>query len=158
VCDGGLGGVCAPHKFSLRQAAADSICFSGIRREIDSDESPPLESPHMPLYEYLCKKCGHRFEQIRKFSDKQLRKCPECGGVIEQVITAPSVQFKGSGFYQTDYKKTSSGSAESSSSSSSEGDGSSKETKDGKESKDAKTTKTDDKPKSEPSSKKQKKE
>jgi putative FmdB family regulatory protein len=114
----------------------------------------------MPLYEYLCKKCGHRFEQIRKFSDKQLRKCPECGGVIEQVITAPSVQFKGSGFYQTDYKTASSGSAGSSSSSSSESDGSSaekKDTKESKDSKDTKTTKTDDKPKSESSSKKQKK-
>jgi putative FmdB family regulatory protein len=119
----------------------------------------------MPLYEYLCKKCGHRFEKIRKFSDKQLRKCPECGGVIEQVVTAPSVQFKGSGFYQTDYKKSGSGSGGSSSSSSSEGDSSSKETKDAKESKDSKdaktadskTTKTDDKSKSESSSKKQKK-
>jgi len=116
----------------------------------------------MPLYEYLCKKCGHRFEKIRKFSDKQLRKCPECAGVIEQVVTAPSVQFKGSGFYQTDYKKSGSGSAGSSSSSSSEGDSSSKETKDSKDSKDtktadAKTTKADEKSKSESSAKKQKK-
>lgn len=62
----------------------------------------------MPNYEYLCTKCGHRFEQIRKFSDKQLRKCPECGGVIEQVISAPAVQFKGSGWYVTDYAKGSS--------------------------------------------------
>ena len=62
----------------------------------------------MPNYEYLCKDCGHRFEQIRKFSDKQLRKCPECGGVIEQVISAPAVQFKGSGWYVTDYAKGSS--------------------------------------------------
>ena len=59
----------------------------------------------MPNYEYLCKKCGHRFEQIRKFSDRQLRKCPECGGVIEQVISAPAVQFKGSGWYVNDYAK-----------------------------------------------------
>ena len=57
----------------------------------------------MPLYEYLCKKCGHRFEEIKKFSDKQPKKCPECGGVIEQVISAPAVQFKGSGWYVTDY-------------------------------------------------------
>ena len=62
----------------------------------------------MPLYEYLCKKCGHRFEEIRKFSDKQPKKCPECGGVIEQVISAPAVQFKGSGWYVTDYAKKSS--------------------------------------------------
>jgi putative FmdB family regulatory protein len=57
----------------------------------------------MPLYEYQCKKCNHRFEKIQKFSDKPVKKCPECGGVVEQVITAPAVQFKGSGWYVTDY-------------------------------------------------------
>jgi putative FmdB family regulatory protein len=104
----------------------------------------------MPNYEYLCKNCGHRFEQIRKFSDRQLRKCPECGGVIEQVISAPAVQFKGSGWYVTDYPKKGAGSA-ASSSSSSEGDSATKETKDSKdtkEAKDTKDTKKDDKPKS----------
>ncbi len=100
----------------------------------------------MPLYEYLCKKCGHRFEEIRKFSDKQPTKCPECGGVIEQVISAPAVQFKGSGWYVTDYAKK--GSSGSSGSSSSEGDSSSKdakESKDTKEGKEAKESKEDDK-------------
>ena len=123
----------------------------------------------MPLYEYLCKKCGHRFEEIKKFSDKQPTKCPECGGVIEQVISAPAVQFKGSGWYVTDYAKKGSGSvgtsspSSSSSSNSSEGDGGGKETKDSKESKDSKDSKEskesnkDDKPKSESSRKKQKK-
>jgi putative FmdB family regulatory protein len=63
----------------------------------------------MPLYEYQCKKCGHRFEKIQKFSDKMVKKCPECGGPVEQMISAPAVQFKGSGWYVTDYaKKTSS--------------------------------------------------
>jgi len=62
----------------------------------------------MPLYEYQCKKCGHRFEKIVKFSDKPLKKCPECGGVVEQTISAPAVQFKGSGWYVTDYAKKSS--------------------------------------------------
>ncbi len=108
----------------------------------------------MPNYEYLCKKCGHSFEQIRKFSDRQLRKCPECGGVIEQVISAPAVQFKGSGWYVTDYPKKGVGSGTSSSSSSSEGDRGSKETKD---TKDAKDSKKDDKPKSDASQKKHKK-
>jgi putative FmdB family regulatory protein len=61
----------------------------------------------MPLYEYLCKKCGHRFERIQKFSDRMVKKCPECGGQVEQTITAPAVQFKGSGFYVTDYPKKS---------------------------------------------------
>ncbi len=115
----------------------------------------------MPNYEYLCKQCGHRFERIRKFSDKQLRKCPECGGVIEQVISAPAVQFKGSGWYVTDYPKKGAGSVSSSSSSSAEGDSSSAELKEAKDSKDAKVskdTRKDDKPKSDTSHKKHKKE
>jgi putative FmdB family regulatory protein len=62
----------------------------------------------MPLYEYECKKCGHRFEKIQKFSDKMVRKCPECGGQVEQMISAPAVQFKGTGWYVTDYAKKSS--------------------------------------------------
>src|SRR5260370_28965838 len=62
----------------------------------------------MPLYEYECKKCHHRFEKIQKFSDRMVKKCPECGGVVEQMISAPAVQFKGSGWYVTDYAKKSS--------------------------------------------------
>ena len=66
----------------------------------------------MPLYEYECKKCGHRFEKIQKFSDAMVKKCPECGGKVEQMISAPAVQFKGSGWYVTDYaKKPSAGSS-----------------------------------------------
>jgi putative FmdB family regulatory protein len=77
----------------------------------------------MPLYEYECKKCHQRFERIQKFSDPHVKKCPKCGGPIEQVISAPAVQFKGSGWYVTDYaKKSSTGSA----SSSSNGDSASK--------------------------------
>jgi putative FmdB family regulatory protein len=113
----------------------------------------------MPLYEYLCKKCGHRFEEIKKFSDKQPKKCPECGGVIEQVISAPAVQFKGSGWYVTDYAKKG-GSSGSSSSSSSDGDSGAKDSRDSKDTKDSKESKDskkDDKPKSDSSSKKQKK-
>src|SRR5947207_14129665 len=75
----------------------------------------------MPLYEYQCKKCGHRFEKIQKFSDKMVKKCPECGGQVEQMISAPAVQFKGSGWYVTDYAK------KSTSQGSSSGDSSSKE-------------------------------
>ena len=67
----------------------------------------------MPIYEYQCKKCHHRFERIVKFSDKPLKKCPDCGGPVEQLISAPAVQFKGSGWYVTDYAKKSSGHAES---------------------------------------------
>ncbi len=59
----------------------------------------------MPLYEYECKNCHHRFERIVKFSDKPMKKCPDCGGAVEQLISAPAVQFKGSGWYVTDYAK-----------------------------------------------------
>ena len=72
----------------------------------------------MPLYEYQCKKCGHRFERIQLFSAAMVKKCPECGGKVEQMISAPAVQFKGTGWYVTDYpKKSSTGSASSSDSS-----------------------------------------
>ena len=59
----------------------------------------------MPIYEYECKKCHHRFERIQKFSDPHVKKCPECGGAVELVLSAPAVQFKGSGWYVTDYGK-----------------------------------------------------
>src|SRR5580698_7455071 len=81
----------------------------------------------MPLYEYECKKCGHRFEKIQKFSDRMVKKCPECGGQVEQMISAPAVQFKGTGWYVTDYAKKSSSQGASGS-----GDSSSKEKKDDK--------------------------
>lgn len=61
----------------------------------------------MPIYEYQCKKCGHRFERIQKFSDKLVKKCPDCGGPVEQLLSAPAVQFKGSGWYVTDYARKS---------------------------------------------------
>jgi putative FmdB family regulatory protein len=61
----------------------------------------------MPLYEYECKKCGHRFEKIQKYSDRMVKKCPDCGGQVEQMISAPAVQFKGSGWYVTDYAQKS---------------------------------------------------
>src|SRR5579864_9360838 len=79
----------------------------------------------MPLYEYECKKCGHRFEKIQKFSDKMVKTCPECGGQVEQMISAPAVQFKGSGWYVTDDAKKSS-------SAGSSGSGDSKDKKDDK--------------------------
>jgi putative FmdB family regulatory protein len=61
----------------------------------------------VPIYEYVCKKCGHKFEKIQKFSDAKIKKCPECGGAVEQTLHAPAVQFKGSGWYVTDYAKKS---------------------------------------------------
>ena len=67
----------------------------------------------VPLYEYQCKKCKHRFEKIQKFSDREVKKCPECGGPVERLLSAPAVQFKGSGWYVTDYARKGSGSSES---------------------------------------------
>lgn len=61
----------------------------------------------MPIYEYVCKKCHHKFEKIQKFSDPKIKKCPECGGPVEQTIHAPAVQFKGTGWYVTDYARKS---------------------------------------------------
>lgn len=61
----------------------------------------------MPLYDYQCKKCKHRFEKIQKFSDAPVRKCPECGGPVEKLLTAPAVHFKGSGWYVSDYARKS---------------------------------------------------
>jgi putative FmdB family regulatory protein len=63
----------------------------------------------MPLYEYQCDACGHRFETIRKFSDAPLERCPKCGGVVRKLQSAPAIQFKGSGWYITDYARKDSG-------------------------------------------------
>jgi putative FmdB family regulatory protein len=103
----------------------------------------------MPLYEYQCKKCHHRFERIVKFSDKPMKKCPDCGGPVEQMISAPAVQFKGSGWYVTDYAKKSSGASSSSDGESSTKDTSSKDSA----SKDT-SSKKDEKPKAEKTEKK----
>jgi putative FmdB family regulatory protein len=59
----------------------------------------------MPLYEYECQACGHRFERIRKFSDPPLEACPQCGGAIEKLVSSPAFHLKGSGWYATDYAK-----------------------------------------------------
>jgi putative FmdB family regulatory protein len=93
----------------------------------------------MPIYEYECKKCKHRFEKIQKFSDKLLKKCPECGAALEQLLSAPAVQFKGAGWYVTDYAKKGAARA-----AAGEGDGGSKEA-----AKDSKETKKEEKHKSE---------
>ena len=63
----------------------------------------------MPLYEYQCKSCHSLTERIQKFSDPPLTTCPHCGGELEQLLSAPAVQFKGGGWYVTDYARKSSG-------------------------------------------------
>jgi putative FmdB family regulatory protein len=57
----------------------------------------------MPLYEYECLQCHQRVEKIQSFSAPEITECPKCGGTLERVISAPAVQFKGSGWYVSDY-------------------------------------------------------
>jgi putative FmdB family regulatory protein len=60
----------------------------------------------MPLYEYQCEACGRRFEVIRKFSDPPLEVCALCGkGPVQRLLSSPAIQFKGSGWYITDYSQ-----------------------------------------------------
>jgi putative FmdB family regulatory protein len=63
----------------------------------------------VPLYEYRCRKCGALNEKIQKFSDAPLTKCDKCGGRLVRLISAPAIQFKGSGWYVTDYARKGSG-------------------------------------------------
>jgi putative FmdB family regulatory protein len=60
----------------------------------------------MPLYEYECEDCGHRFERIQKFSDSLVEVCPKCGKrKVHKLVSSPAIQFKGSGFYINDYAR-----------------------------------------------------
>ena len=114
----------------------------------------------MPLYEYQCQKCAKRTEKIESVAGPHLKKCPHCGGKVERLQSAPAIQFKGSGWYVTDYAGKSSakesGSAsgtgtdksdkkESTASDSGANESSAKESKDKKESEDNKENK-DSKP------------
>ena len=83
----------------------------------------------MPIYEYECEKCGHRFEKIQKFSDPPVDTCPKCGGPVHKMQSAPAFQFKGTGWYVTDYAKS--------------GKGETKETRSTPESAKSDSTKTD---------------
>ena len=62
----------------------------------------------MPLYEYQCKRCQHRFEKLQRFSDPPASSCPARGGPVSQILSPPAIQFKGSGWYVTDYAHKSS--------------------------------------------------
>jgi putative FmdB family regulatory protein len=59
----------------------------------------------MPLYEYECGSCGARIERIQKFSDPPLTTCEQCGGPLRKLLSSPAIQFKGSGWYITDYAR-----------------------------------------------------
>ena len=104
----------------------------------------------MPLYEYECEACQKRFEKIQKYTDAPPDVCPHCGkGPIKKLFSSPAIQFKGSGFYITDYAKKST--SEAGSKSSSEGSSSSSETK-SSESKSSETKSSESKSDSKPSS------
>ena len=97
----------------------------------------------VPLYEYRCAKCKKGFERIEKHSARRTQKCPHCGGKAERQFSAPGFQFKGSGWYVTDYARAAGAAGKKE-----EGTGEAKEVKDGtevKETKEAKETKKDGK-------------
>jgi putative FmdB family regulatory protein len=77
----------------------------------------------MPLYEYQCDACAHRFERIQKFSDPPIETCPSCGGSVKKLLSSPAIQFKGSGWYITDYAKKGTGESSKGSSSTTESSG-----------------------------------
>jgi len=97
----------------------------------------------MPIYEYECRKCGAHVEAFQKVNDKPLTKCRKCGGKLEKKISAPAIQFKGSGWYVTDYGKTTK-----SEKSESESTTESKSEKTDKKTKESSPKKTSDKPSS----------
>lgn len=72
----------------------------------------------MPLYEYQCRSCGVRSEVLQRMSDDPLTECDQCGGQVQRLVSAPAVQFKGSGWYVTDYAGKKGGGKESASGSS----------------------------------------
>ena len=68
----------------------------------------------MPLFEYECETCGVRFERLQRKRDAILKECPECGGLVRRLIQPPRIIFKGSGFYVTDNRRSSTGTRRSS--------------------------------------------
>ena len=89
----------------------------------------------MPLYEYKCDNCGEVFEVMQKFADEPLTLHEKCGGAVHRLLSTPALQFKGSGWYVTDYGRGSNGGSK-------KGD---KESKEGKESKSSSDTKSETK-------------
>src|SRR5437879_12579642 len=93
----GVRSGCATRSRTRAQEQCYTFCFDH-----------QLGGASVPLYEYKCLKCGRNTEKIESVSGPHLKKCPHCGGKVESVITAPAIQFKGAGWYVTDYggKKT----------------------------------------------------
>ncbi|HZT71766.1 MAG TPA: FmdB family zinc ribbon protein [Terriglobia bacterium] len=97
--------------------ALTSCCSHWYNRNLSAQEVT------LPLYEYRCEQCGSQIEKIQKFSDPPLTTCDKCGGELARLLSPPAIQFKGSGWYITDYARKSassqSGSSDGSSSNSS---------------------------------------
>jgi len=87
----------------------------------------------MPLFEYQCETCGVRFERLQRKRDAILKECPECGGPVRRLIQPPRIIFKGSGFYVTDNRRSSTGTQRSSTSQASESSGDTSDSKKHKE-------------------------
>jgi putative FmdB family regulatory protein len=87
----------------------------------------------MPLFEYQCETCGVRFERLQRNRDANLEECPECGGPVRRLIQPPRIIFKGSGFYVTDNRRSSTGTQRSSTSQASESSGDTSDSKKHKE-------------------------
>jgi putative FmdB family regulatory protein len=90
----------------------------------------------LPLYEYECERCG-RFEVIQKFSDKHLKVCKKCGRPVQRLLSAPAIQFKGTGWYVTDYARKSGGEGEGKGEREGRGEGKGKGKGEGKEGKES---------------------
>jgi len=98
----------------------------------------------MPLYEYECDANGHRFEVIQKFSDPPVDKCPTCGSPVHKLMSSPAIQFKGTGWYVTDYARKSGDAKDGKpAKGAKEGGDSTKESKDTKETKTDTSAKTE---------------
>jgi putative FmdB family regulatory protein len=96
----------------------------------------------MPLYEYECER-GHRFERIVKFSDPPIEVCPECGASVHKLMSSPAIQFKGTGWYITDYARKGGESKDGKDTKSAKSGGEAGESKESKDTKDTKETKTE---------------
>ncbi len=88
----------------------------------------------MPLYEYECTRCKHRFEKIEKVFGPHAKKCPKCGGKVERLVAPPAIQFKGSGWYVTDYARAGPSSGDSQGAEAAAGEKAEKEARESKES------------------------
>jgi putative FmdB family regulatory protein len=97
----------------------------------------------LPLYEYKCRKCGHRFEKIESMNASTTKKCPKCGAVAERMLAAPAIQFKGSGWYVTDYAGKSSAKSVGEASESSSAESGKKDDSKGSETKSSETKTTE---------------